>query len=65
VAALTRVGAARRPTKPRAGVLAVLAGYRADAPRQDSIAAFGNGYLRRYYPQLDSIVRTRVIRRWP
>ncbi len=39
--------------------------YRGDAPRQDSIGAFGNDYLRRHYPQLDSIVSTRVIRRWP
>ena len=39
--------------------------YRDDAPRQDSIAAFGNDYLRRNYPQLDSIVSTRVVRRWP
>lgn len=39
--------------------------YRDDAPRQDSIRAFGNDYLRRHYPQLDSIVSTRVIRRWP
>ena len=38
--------------------------YRDDAPRQDSIAAFGNDYLRRHYPQLDSIVHTRVIRSW-
>jgi cyclophilin family peptidyl-prolyl cis-trans isomerase len=39
--------------------------YRANAPRQDSIADLGNDYLRRSYPQLDSIVSTRVIRRWP
>lgn len=39
--------------------------YRDPAPRQDSIAAFGNDYLRRSFPQLDSIVATRVIRTWP
>ena len=39
--------------------------YRDPAPRQDSIAAFGNDYLRRNFPQLDSIVATRVIRTWP
>ena len=39
--------------------------YREDPPRQDSIASFGNAYLRRHYPRLDSIVTTRVVRRWP
>ena len=39
--------------------------YREDAPRQDSIGALGNEYLRRHYPQLDSIVSTRIVRRWP
>lgn len=39
--------------------------YRDPAPRQDSIAASGNDYLRRNFPQLDSIVATRVIRSWP
>jgi len=38
------------------------AGYSADPPRQDSIARFGNDYLRRHYPQLDSIISTTVIR---
>jgi len=33
-------------------------------PMQDSIAQLGNEYLRRAYPQLDSIVGTRVIREW-
>lgn len=40
------------------------AAYTEDPPRQDSIAALGNEYLRRRYPQLDSIVGTRVIREW-
>jgi peptidyl-prolyl cis-trans isomerase A (cyclophilin A) len=40
------------------------AAYTEDPPQQDSIAALGNKYLRRRYPQLDSIVRTRVIREW-
>jgi hypothetical protein len=31
---------------------------------QDSIAQLGNEYLRRRYPQLDSIIGTRVIREW-
>lgn len=39
--------------------------YRDPAPRQDSIAALGNDYLRRNFPQLDSIVTTRVVRSWP
>jgi len=36
-----------------------------EAPGQDSISAVGNDYLRRSYPQLDSIVATRVILEWP
>jgi cyclophilin family peptidyl-prolyl cis-trans isomerase len=39
-------------------------GYTQDPPMQDSIAVAGNEYLRRRYPQLDSIVGTRVIREW-
>jgi peptidyl-prolyl cis-trans isomerase A (cyclophilin A) len=39
-------------------------GYSDDPPEQDSISAHGNEYLRRRYPQLDSIVGTRVIREW-
>lgn len=39
--------------------------YADDPPAQDSISARGNAYLRRDYPQLDSIVETRVIGRWP
>lgn len=39
-------------------------GYNQDPPRQDSIAALGNEYLRRTFPQLDSIVGTRVTREW-
>jgi len=39
-------------------------GYTEDPPMQDSIAALGNEYMRRRYPQLDSIVGTRVIREW-
>lgn len=39
--------------------------YTDPAPRQDSIAALGNDYLRRHFPQLDSIVGTRVLRSWP
>lgn len=35
--------------------------YRPRPPRQDSIRKYGNDYLRRNYPQLDSIVGTRVI----
>jgi peptidyl-prolyl cis-trans isomerase A (cyclophilin A) len=41
------------------------AAYANDPPRQDSISALGNEYLRRRYPQLDSIVGTRVVREWP
>jgi cyclophilin family peptidyl-prolyl cis-trans isomerase len=36
-----------------------------ESPRQDSIAALGNEYLRGSFPQLDSIVATRVILEWP
>lgn len=32
---------------------------------QDSISAVGSAYLRRTYPQLDSILSTRVVRSWP
>jgi cyclophilin family peptidyl-prolyl cis-trans isomerase len=39
-------------------------GYREDPPDQDSIAHQGNAYLRRKYPQLDSIVSTRILREW-
>lgn len=39
--------------------------YTDPSPRQDSIAAFGNDYLRRHFPQLDSIVGTRILRVWP
>lgn len=39
--------------------------YDDPAPRQDSIRAFGNDYLRRHFPQLDSIVGTRVLETWP
>lgn len=38
--------------------------YQERAPSQDSIRILGNDYLRRDYPQLDSIVSTRVITRW-
>lgn len=41
------------------------AAYTEDPPRQDSIEALGNDYLRRSYPQLDSIVGTQVILEWP
>jgi cyclophilin family peptidyl-prolyl cis-trans isomerase len=41
------------------------AAYTEDPPGQDSIAIKGNEYLRRRYPQLDSIVGTRVILEWP
>jgi cyclophilin family peptidyl-prolyl cis-trans isomerase len=40
------------------------AAYRPEPPRQDSIARFGNDYLRRHFPQLDSIVSTRVVQSW-
>ena len=39
-------------------------GYTDDPPQQDSIAQVGNEYLRRRYPQLDSIVATRIVREW-
>ena len=39
-------------------------GYTDDPPDQDSIAQLGNVYLRRRYPQLDSIVGTRIVREW-
>lgn len=39
-------------------------GYTEDPPMQDSISILGNEYLRRKYPQLDSIVGTRVTREW-
>ena len=49
--------------------MAVLDGlYRAyadDPPLQDSIRVHGNDYLRRHYPQLDSIVGTEVLETWP
>jgi len=41
------------------------AAYTEDPPGQDSISMLGNEYLRRRYPQLDSIVATRVILEWP
>ena len=40
------------------------AAYTEDPPMQDSITQLGNEYLRRRYPQLDSIVGTRVLREW-
>jgi len=40
------------------------AGYQDTPPWQDSIADSGNAYLRRHFPQLDSIVGTRVLREW-
>lgn len=40
------------------------AAYTQAPPMQDSIEQLGNEYLRREYPQLDSIVGTRVIREW-
>ena len=41
------------------------AAYTENPPGQDSIAMVGNEYLQRRYPQLDSIVATRVILEWP
>lgn len=38
--------------------------YQERTPSQDSIRILGNDYLRRVYPQLDSIVSTRVLVRW-
>lgn len=40
-------------------------GYADDPPQQDSISERGNDYLRRHFPQLDSIVTTRVTATWP
>ena len=39
--------------------------YTEDPPRQDLISDQGNDYLRSTYPQLDSIIATRVIVEWP
>jgi peptidyl-prolyl cis-trans isomerase A (cyclophilin A) len=33
-------------------------------PRQDLIAGQGNGYLRRYFPQLDLIRRATIVQEW-
>lgn len=38
--------------------------YAERTPRQDSIRALGNDYLRREYPQLDSIIETRITGFW-
>ncbi len=38
--------------------------YSEQAPRQDSIRAFGNSYLTRTFPHLDSIISTRVTQTW-
>lgn len=38
--------------------------YQDRTPSQDSIRILGNDYLRREYPQLDSIVSTRVVGSW-
>ena len=38
--------------------------YDMPATVQDSIEALGNDYLRRVYPQLDSIISTRVVATW-
>lgn len=38
--------------------------YQDHMPSQDSIRILGNDYLRREYPQLDSIVSTRVTGSW-
>jgi peptidyl-prolyl cis-trans isomerase A (cyclophilin A) len=41
------------------------AGYgNAPSQRQDSIAALGNAWLDRVFPELDRIVRARVVREW-
>ena len=40
------------------------AAYADRTPSQDSIRIQGNDYLRREYPQLDSIIATRVIKWW-
>jgi peptidyl-prolyl cis-trans isomerase A (cyclophilin A) len=42
----------------------IYSAYRPSPPRQDSIRAVGNAYLQRHFPQLDSIVSTRVVRWW-
>jgi peptidyl-prolyl cis-trans isomerase A (cyclophilin A) len=39
--------------------------YADRSPSQDSIRLLGNDYLRRAYPQLDSIIGTRVVLSWP
>jgi cyclophilin family peptidyl-prolyl cis-trans isomerase len=39
-------------------------GYADQTPSQDSIRIRGNDYLRREYPQLDSIIATKVITWW-
>lgn len=39
-------------------------GEQGTCPSQDSITTLGNGYLRRVFPQLDSIRRARVVREW-
>lgn len=39
--------------------------YQERTPSQDSIRILGNDYLRRAYPQLDSIVGTRILLSWP
>ena len=38
--------------------------YQERMPSQDSIRLLGNDYLRRDYPQLDSIISTRVVGYW-
>ena len=38
--------------------------YADRTPSQDSIRLLGNDYLRRAYPQLDSIIGTRVTGYW-
>lgn len=38
--------------------------YQDRTPSQDSIRILGNDYLRRAYPQLDSIISTRVTSHW-
>jgi peptidyl-prolyl cis-trans isomerase A (cyclophilin A) len=39
--------------------------YGQPSEMQDSISTVGTAYLRRTYPQLDSIINTRVVRSWP
>ena len=53
-----------RITRGEAVMDGFYAAYRPEPPRQDSIARFGNDYLRRHFPQLDSIVSTRVVQSW-